>query len=392
MRVCGKLVLAAALRRARTEDELMARKQPPRPTRVEPAISLDESVDFAATDCKDMLGMTEDFPNQCREGLRLGDELKLDDSYRIEYNAIVGLGMGGSAIGSDLLGAIYADELRVPSVTVRDYRLPHWVGPRTLVVGVTYSGDTEETLAAFGEARTRGARVIGVTSGGEMARICGKDGLPCVIVPGGQPPRASTGYLLMSLVAVAERLGLIASQSEAREECLGILEAQSSEYGRHSLHLAGDRHRPKELAGLLFGKVPVIYGGTPGLGVIAYRWRTQFNENAKVFAHSDELPELDHNEIVGWQLGRKLLPHHCIVVLTDPAAPDRMKLRLDITRDVLGVEVYQETARGKSSLARHLSAMYTGDFTSIYLAFLNGVDPFDIGPINELKKRLAEGR
>ena len=370
----------------------MARKQPPRPGPVGPAISLDEPVDFAAADCEDMLGMTEDFPNQCREGLRLGDDLKLDDSHRIEYNAIVGLGMGGSAIGSDLLGAIYANELRVPSFTVRNYELPAWVGERTLVFGVTYSGDTEETLAAFGEARKRGARVIGVSSGGEMARLCDAEGLPCVIVPGGQPPRASTGYLLMSLVAVVERLGLVGDQTEAREECLGILEAQSAEYGRHSLHRPADRHRPKELAGLLLGKVPVIYGATPSFGVIAYRWRTQFNENAKVIAHSDELPELDHNEIVGWQLGRRLLPHHCIIVLTDVAMGDRMKLRLDITRQVLGVEMYQQPARGTSSLARHLSAMYTGDFTSIYLAFLNGVDPFDIGPINELKRRLAEGK
>jgi glucose/mannose-6-phosphate isomerase len=368
----------------------LARKQPPRPTLAEPAISLDEPVDFAAADCKDILGMTEDFPNQCREGLRLGDELKLDDSYRIKYRAIVGLGMGGSAIGSDLLGAIYANELRVPSVTVRNYDLPAWVGKDTLVFGVTYSGDTEETLSAFDEARARGARVIGVTSGGEMARLCSADGLPCVVVPGGQPPRASTGYLLMALIAISERLGLIDDQTQARQECLDLLEAQSAEYGRHSLHLPADRHRPKELAGLLLGKVPVIYGATPSLGVVAYRWRTQFNENAKVFAHSAELPELDHNEIVGWQFGRRLLPHHCIVALTDAAMGDRMRLRLAITRQVLGVEIYQETARGTSSLARHLSAMYVGDFTSVYLAFLNGVDPFDIGPINELKRRLAE--
>ena len=365
----------------------MARK---RPTADEPAVSLDEPMDFAAVDRQDMLGMTEDFPNQCREGLRLGDEVELDDSYRVQYSGIVGLGMGGSAIGSDLLAAAYRDELRVPMTTARDYSLPAWVGERTLVLGVSYSGDTEETLSAFNEARKRGAKVIGVASGGELARICSANRLPCVVVPGGQPPRASTGYLLMSLVAIVERLELIGDQTEARQECLDILEAQAAEYGRHSLHLPSDRHRPKQLAALLYGKVPIIYGATPTLGVVAHRWRTQFNENSKVLAHSNELPELDHNEVVGWELGRGLLRHRCVIVLTDPHMPERMKLRLEITRQLLReVEIHQEPARGDSGLARVLSAVYLGDFTSMYLAFLNGVDPYDIRSINELKKRLA---
>lgn len=366
------------------------KRSPKRPPREETPISLDEPESFAAVDAHDMLGMTEDFPNQCREGLRLGDEVELPDAYRGDCSNIVGLGMGGSAIGSDLLGAIYANELRAPTATVRHYELPSWVGPRTLVFAVSYSGDTEETLTAFEQARKRGARVIGITSGGALARMCADQGLPCVVVPGGQPPRASTGYLLMSLVAVVERLGLIGDQAAARQECLGLLEALSAEYGRHSLHLPADRHRAKQLAGLLHGKVPVIYGSTPMLGAVAHRWRTQLNENSKVLAHANELPELDHNEIVGWELGRNLLRHHCVVVLADPAMPERMARRLEITRDVLAaVDVHYERARGESALARALSAMYVGDFTSIYLAFLNGVDPFDIGPIDELKKRLA---
>jgi glucose/mannose-6-phosphate isomerase len=369
----------------------MTRKTRKRPELRQPAISLDDAVEFAAADSHDMLGLTEDFPNQCREGLRLGDEIELDRSYQTEYNAIVGLGMGGSAIGSDLLTAIYADELRAPAATVRYYDLPRWVGERTLVFGVTYSGDTEETLSAFEQARRRGARVIGIASGGKMAQLCRDKRLPCVIVPGGQPPRASTGYLLMPMIAIAQRLGLIGDQSDARAECLELLDALSAEYGRHALHLPSDRHRPKELAGILFGKVPVIYGATPSLGAIAHRWRTQLNENAKVLAHANELPELDHNEIVGWQIGRDLLTRRAVVMLTDPHLPERMKRRLDITRDVLGaLDINYQPTRGESPLARLMSAMYLGDFTSIYLAYLNGVDPYDIGPINELKRRLAE--
>jgi glucose/mannose-6-phosphate isomerase len=360
--------------------------------RTEPAVSLDEPVNFAAVDSHDMLGMTEDFPNQCREGLALGDALDLDQSYRIDYNGIVGLGMGGSAIGSDLLAAIYHDELRVPAATVRNYSLPVWVNERTLVFAVSYSGDTEETLSAFAEARERGARVVGITSGGTLAARCKTEGLPCVIVPGGQPPRASTGFLLMSMLAVVEGLGLVGDQSAARQECLDILSAQSAEMGRHALHLPSDRHRAKELAGLLHGRFPIIYGSTPTMGVVAHRWRTQFSENAKMLAHSNELPEMDHNEIVGWELGRSQLRRRCVVVLMDPHMPARMKLRWDITRDVLGrIDIHQETARGNSSLARVLSVLYVGDYTTIYLAFLNGVDPFDIAPIFELKKRLAAG-
>lgn len=358
--------------------------------RTEPAISLDEPVDVGAIDSHDMLGMTEDFPNQCRQGLALGDALALDQSYRIDYIGIVGLGMGGSAVGSDLLAAIYREELRVPMATVRDYAVPAWVGEGTLVFAVSYSGDTEETLAAFEQARKRGARVVGITSGGTLARLCKDAGLPCVIVPGGQPPRASTGFLLMSMLAVVEGLGLIGDQSAAREECLEILTAQSAELGRHALHLPADRHRAKELAGVVYGQLPIIYGSTPAMGVVAHRWRTQFNENSKMLAHANELPEMDHNEIVGWELGRSLLRHRCVVVLMDPHMSPRMKLRWDITRDLLGgLDIHHETARGTSSLARILSVMYVGDFTSIYLAFLNGVDPFDIAPIFELKKRLA---
>jgi len=334
--------------------------------------------------------MAEGFPDQCRQGLKLGDEAQISDSYRIEYDGIVGLGMGGSAIGGDLLAAIYSGELSVPATTVRDYALPSWVGERTLVFAVSYSGNTEETLAAFDEARRRGARVIGVTSGGELARICGENGLPCVVVPGGRPPRASTGYLLMSLVAVVERLGLIGGQAAARRECLEVLDAQAAEYGRHS---PADANRAKQVAGLLHDKVPVIYASTPILGAVAYRWRTQFNENAKVLAMSHELPELDHNEIVGWELGRNLLGPRCVIVLTDPGMSDRARRRLEITQDLLGsgVEVHREAARGDSALARILSAMYLGDCASLYLALLNGVDPLAIRPIEELKKRLAQG-
>jgi glucose/mannose-6-phosphate isomerase len=357
--------------------------QPPLP------VSLDEPDTFRALDCKNMLGMAMDFPSHCRKGLQLGDDIELDESYRIEYNAIAGLGMGGSAIGSDLVAAVYRDELRVPMTTVRDYSVPAWVGQRTLVFGVSYSGDTEETVAAFNHARKRGAKVIGIASGGELARICSGSGLPCVIVPGGQPPRASTGYLLMPMVAILERLGLIGDQASARQECLAVLEAQAQEYGPQS---RTDANRAKQLAALMHCKVPIIYASAPTFGVVACRWRTQLNENSKVLALSHELPELDHNEIVGWELGRNLLRRRCVIVLTDPAMSDRMRLRLDITRQLLGgLDIHQELARGDSALARVLSAMYVGDVTSIYLAFLNGVDPYDIRSINELKKRLAAG-
>ena len=356
-----------------------------------PAVSLDDPSSFKSLDSRGMLRMAEDFPAQCRKGLELGDALDFDDSYRIEYSALVGLGMGGSAIGSDLLAAIYRDELTVPPGTVREYALPAWVGERTLVFAVSYSGNTEETLAAFHQARRRGARVIGVTSGGELERLCKQDRVPCVVVPGGQPPRASTGYLLMPMVAIVERLGLIGDQSAARRECLDLLEAQAQEYAPQS---PAPANRAKQIAALMHGKVPIIYGSTPTLGTVAYRWKTQCNENSKVLAHADALPELDHNEIVGWELGREMLKQRCVIVLVDPGMSRQMQRRLDITQEVLGadVEVHRETARGSSGLAKVVSAMFLGDCATLYLAFLNGVDPVEIKPIDTLKRRLAEGR
>jgi len=357
----------------------------------DPAVSLDDPSSFKSLDSRGMLGMAEGFPAQCRTGLELGDALDFDDSYHIDYSAVIGLGMGGSAIGSDLLAAIYRDELTVPPGTVREYALPAWVGERTLVFAVSYSGNTEETLAAFHEARRRGARVIAVTSGGELERLCKQDGVPCVVVPGGQPPRASTGFLLMPMVAIIERLGLIGDQAAARRECLALLEAQAREYAPPSPTSA---NRAKQIATLMHGKVPIIYGSTPTLGTVAYRWKTQCNENSKVLAHADALPELDHNEIVGWEIGREMLKRRCVVVLFDPAMSVQMKRRLDITQDVLGadVEVHREPARGSSSLAKVVSAMFLGDFATLYLGFLNGVDPVEIKAIDTLKRRLAEGR
>lgn len=353
-----------------------------------PTASLDDPAIYGALDSHDMLATVEDFPDQCRTGLALGDELNLPDAYRTEYSAIVGLGMGGSAIGSDLLADIYAEELGVPALTVRDYALPAWVGKGTLVFAISHSGDTEETLHAFEAARQRGAKVIAITKGGELARICAAHGVPHVIVPGGRPPRASTGYLLMPAVAILERLRLIGDQTAARRECVEILDAQTAEYGRNA---PASANRAKQLADLLHGRLPVIYAATPALGSAAYRWRTQCNENAKVLALSNELPELDHNEIVGWELGRGLAGDLRVVVLMDPGISDRMRMRVEITCEILApdVDVHFETARGQSALARVLSAVNLGDFVSVYLAFLNGVDPHGIRAIDELKERLA---
>jgi glucose/mannose-6-phosphate isomerase len=228
-----------------------------------------------------------------------------------------------------------------------------------------------------------------VCSGGGLRALCEEAGAPVAVVPGGQPPRASTGYLLMPMVAVLGRLGLIGEIAPECEETLRVLEEMSRELAPGSPTPANPA---KQLACALHGRFPVLYASTPMLAPVAFRWRTQINENSKSLALCQQLPELNHNEVVGWECGPALLKDPVVVVIASPDDPPRMRRRLAITREIIGEKaaVRVESGRGRSRLAQIVSAMYLGDFMSLYLAFLNGADPVSIEPIDLLKARLRD--
>jgi glucose/mannose-6-phosphate isomerase len=334
-----------------------------------------------------MFGLAEAFPKQCREALALSADLRLPGSGR-QYRNIVVCGMGGSAAGGDLLGCLLADAGAVPSFTVRDYALPHWVTPESLVVACSYSGNTEETLSATDAALQRGCDVVCITSGGQLAARAASAGLPILRIPGGQPPRTALGYLFVPLVQIAVGIGALPDQPW--DEAFAVLDACLADWG---MDTASDRNAAKRLASRLFGNVPLIYGLGSWQGVVANRWKGQINENAKCMAFANAFPELNHNEIVGWTLAETQVGKRwAVVILEDGTESARMQARARITRELIerNAQTYGATARGESLLSRMLSLVYLADFISLYLAALYGVDPYEIAAIDTLKRSLAE--
>lgn len=303
------------------------------------------------------------------------------------WDAVTICGMGGSAIGGDVVAACLP-ESPVPVGVVRGYELPGWAGERTLVVAVSYSGDTEETLDCTADALRRGCRLVGVTSGGELGRLAGERSLPLVVVPPGMQPRSALGLLSSALAGILQRAGLA-----------GGVEAQLEEAGEVVRDLAvrlapdvpDEANSAKRLARALEHRVAVLYGA--GLAAVAARrFKCQLNEYANAIAFWGELPELNHNEFVGWSGTDQAAGGFHAVLLDDALASAPVRRRLALTRELVarhagGVDVLESA--GTSPLARLLSLAYVGDWTALYLAVLRGLDPAPVAVIDWLKRRMA---
>ncbi len=307
-----------------------------------------------------------------------------------EYSHIVVTGMGGSAIGGDILRCYCQGRLPLPVVVSRDYVLPSFVGPGTLVLAVSYSGNTEETLAAYEKARERGAGIIAVTTGGKLAEMASGDGNPVIRIPGGLVPRAATGYLFAPLVLVLEELGFISQVREDLKETVAVLEQVRREVEPSREQ---DGNPAKAIACQLYQRVPVIWGCSSTSEVAAMRWKGQLNENAKTLAFYNVFPELNHNEIVGFEVPQELVEKMAVVILRDPNDHLRTVKRIEITSEIIKDRVgslNQIEAKGRSFLAKVYSLIYVGDYASVYLADMYGVNPTPVKVIDYLKSRMAE--
>lgn len=303
---------------------------------------------------------------------------------------IVAVGMGGSGLGGDLLRAILSDEASIPVVAIKDYRVPAFVGAQSLVFACSYSGNTEETLAAYDEAARREAVCVAITSGGELLRRARAGRHPAVVIPQSLPPRAALPYLFVPMLAVLTRMGVIRSFEAEVREAVGVLRRVAADHGPDRPH-----SNARRLAEVLVGRVPVVYSVTPFLEPAAQRWKDQMNENAKAFAVWNSFPELNHNETVGWGLDEALARVLHVIVLRDVQEPDRLAQRVTITRELAftrAAGVDDVWTEGEGKLARLLSAVLVGDLVSWYLALLRGVDPTPVAVIDELKRRLAQAR
>jgi glucose/mannose-6-phosphate isomerase len=349
---------------------------------------LDGPGQFARCDPQGMLERIAELPFRCEDGWQRANKLVLPDLYH-EVNNIIVIGMGGSAIGADLLRTLVAHECQVPIVVHRDYGLPGFVGPRTLVIASSHSGDTEETVAGFESALQRGAQIVSITTGGELARRTRDGGLPLYSYDYPVQPRAAIGYSLIALLGVVQHLGLVSDKSADLAEAVAVMKQWQSEIKES---VATRDNAAKLLATKLYERLPVVYGAEH-LSQVARRWKTQLNENAKSWAEFDVLPELNHNTVTGYGLPSDLSSLAHVIMLTSDLNHPRVRLRFEITQGLLethGIALDKIEARGRSPLAQLLSTVHFGDYVSYYLAMLYDVDPWSIGSIQSVKQQLSK--
>jgi glucose/mannose-6-phosphate isomerase len=313
----------------------------------------------------------------------------LNIRYKRPKNIIIA-GMGGSAIGGDLLKDWLRNELQVPIEVCRNYHLPAYAGKETLVLAVSYSGNTEETLSAYLEAVHKQCMTVAFTSGGLLQKFSQELGVPFLRLPSGYPPRGAIAYLLFPLMASLKRFKLIHTDEEEIKEAVAVVTDVSGEV-KPSTPTA--LNPSKRLAIGLKGSIPFVCG-FDFYESVATRMKTQFNENSKVPAKTEHFSELNHNETVGWTGSTDLPRNFSIVLIRDEQEPIEIRTRVDFTRSLVldrsAERVLEVRARGKGRLARMLSVMYVGDFASIYLAILYGVDPTPVLIVDELKRKLEE--
>lgn len=351
-------------------------------------LSLDDATAISRLDPTGLLGRIEALPEQCRDAWEQGSALELSRAFG-RVDSVLVCGMGGSAIGGDIVRALASRLCHVPVMVLRGYELPAWVGSRTLTVFCSASGNTEETLAAFDRALDTDAPKIVITQGGRLLEEARANGVSAIEYRYDGEPRSGLGYGLMLLLAALRRTGLADDIDADVTEALSALADQREAIG----FAAPETHNPaKALARRLRGRLPVIVGAGV-LAEAAHRWATQIHENAKQWAFWQELPELNHNLVEGFDRPAELLERLIVVFLAHPDLHPRVRLRYDVTRELLGeagVASETVTARGSSLLAQALSAIHFGDYVSFYLAMLNGVNPSPVPRIDVLKRRLSE--
>ncbi|HEY1237788.1 MAG TPA: bifunctional phosphoglucose/phosphomannose isomerase [Solirubrobacterales bacterium] len=322
-----------------------------------------------------MLDAVRALPEHLRDALW---RIETARAQTMEAPAAFVCGMGGSAIGGDLAAAALADRLTKPMLVARGYGLPSWAPPGSAVLCSSYSGNTEETLASYAAAEAVGAQRLVATTGGELAEAARQDGVPVIGLPAGLQPRAAVGYMFCM---AAELAALALAGPRINTE----IDAAASHLGQT---FAAAESRARELAGEIGDAIPLIHG-TDLTAPIAYRWKTQINENAKLPAFSAVLPEADHNELEGWSgsAGR-----FAAIFLSDRDQHPRERRRIELTAK--SVEPYASTVlqietEGETRTERVLHTVMLGDLLAIELANARGVDPLAVDVLEGFKREMG---
>ena len=352
--------------------------------------NLDDERAFALLDSGNMASQIAGFPKACAAAWEVARAVSLPFSYRAARSVVI-LGMGGSAISGDLARTLGADSATVPIEVVRGYHIPGYVDSNTLVLAISYSGNTEETLAAFDAAAERTAALIVIASGGKLHTRAQDSGIPHYPIRSASQPRAALPHLYLPVLHALTTLYLIRCSTQEIENAIEFIANQARTF---AIGVSEEENPAKLLARALHGKIVSIYAAEI-LGEVARRWKTQINENSKQWAEFETLPEANHNTVVGYALPQGIADTISVVQLQSPLYHKRTLLGMEVTRELLdaaAIETRVVTAQGPNPFAQQLFAILFGDYVSYYLAMLNGVDPTPVAPLDHVKAQLARAR
>lgn len=342
--------------------------------------------DIKSIDSQNMWEFLSTFPDQWKEAVESTKDIELSiDAERISNICFVG--MGGSAIGPDLIRSFCYDISPYPIQVVRHYEIPDWVDENTLFIACSFSGNTEETLTALTTALEKGAQIIAVTAGGELMVKAAKEEFDYIKIPGGMPPRAALGYSFVPLYRIFQHLGIVEERDGALKDAARFLSEQND------LFLDPQDNEALNLAEEINDTLPVVYSDATMMEPVNWRWRNQFAENAKTLAYGNTLPEMNHNEIVGWERIVHLTGRLSVILLIDKEDNPRVQRRMEIVEELVEdqtASLHILKTRGQTRLTRMFSLIQLADWTSFYLAILSNVDPTPIAKIDLLKSKLAE--
>jgi glucose/mannose-6-phosphate isomerase len=326
-----------------------------------------------------MKQLVQEFSTQLQEALIIGQSYRFNTAKR-EFSNVVLTGLGGSGIGGSIVQNYVFDSMKVPFIVNKDYFLPAFVDKDTLVIVCSYSGNTEETTMALKAALKAKATIVCVTSGGAIAETAKKKELDCILLPAGMPPRACLGYSLVQVLYTLAHFGLISGGFEKElKASIKLLQSDGKELEREG----------KALAKKLNGKTPIIYAAADFEGV-AIRFRQQINENGKMLAWHHVVPEMNHNELVGW---RDKDESRAVVILRNETDFERVQRRFEINKQVIRKytkNISEVNSRGKSYWEKVFSLVHLTDWCSVYLAEMHGVDATEVKVIDFLKGELAK--
>ncbi|MBT3216271.1 MAG: bifunctional phosphoglucose/phosphomannose isomerase [Candidatus Marinimicrobia bacterium] len=340
------------------------------------------------TDINNMYQSIFEFPDHLLEAIQIGENISLTNNYK-HVNGIVVAGMGGSAIGGDVTRVLTGNTIHVPMLVSRDYTLPNWVNQNTLVICSSYSGNTEETLSAFEDAVSKNAQIIGITTGGTLTEMLKANNLDAVKIPGGLQPRASLAFSFVPMLYILNTIGLITDGfvSELKNSIFHLKDNRQIWGSDDNPNLAID------IANTIYNTIPILYSDSDLSEVAAIRFKGQLNENAKIHAWCNRLPELNHNEIVGWENNAELSLKMSLVWMADQTSHLRTKIRRDITRSIVGElsanDVLLE-ANQDSKIGELLHLIHLGDWISYWCALKHGTDPTPVVKIDQLKDALSK--